>query len=438
MQGWDGECRAARNATCPFRSDAGEGAQRKGTGVKRTRHGARKSATRVIMYGEYGCGNFGNEASLDVVLDWVRALGLEVGSITREPDVVTAQHGIASRPMYADRSRPRVLPLKLRQILGKGRDIASIARYLGRGDVVLIAGTGVLEEKLSGAPWGLPLSMMGVSWAVRARRARLGLVGIGASSDSRGAVRWMTRQLLEGVEFLSFRDQQSKDGMLEDGMPVGRWPIFPDVAFGSPTDAEEDTPAPGSPLSVGVGLLSYYDPVHVERGAAVAERYTATMVDFCGWLVEKGHRVHLLVGDASDEPVAREILAAVRLRHPASDTASNICFEPTATYQELRANMSALDVIVAARYHNLIFGLLAGRPVIGIEYAEKTRSLLQEVGLGDFVVKIEDVELQALQRMFDTLLLDYAANRYLVLAYLEKAAANTQRHQRAVQSFITQ
>lgn len=100
--------------------------------------------------------------------------------------------------------------------------------------------------------------------------------------------------------------------------------------------------------------------------------------------------------------------------------------------------MSALDVIVAARYHNLIFGLLAGRPVIGIEYAEKTRSLLQEVGLGDFVVKIEDVELQALQRMFDTLLLDYAANRYLVLAYLEKAAANTQRHQRAVQSFITQ
>lgn len=407
--------------------------------MKRTTHRPTKSAARVILYGEYGCGNFGNEASLDVVLDWVGTLNrVEIGSITREPDVVTAQHGIASRPMYADRSRPRFLPLRLRQILGKARDVASIARFLAAGDVVLIAGTGVLEEKLSGAPWGLPLSMMGVSWAVRARRAHLGLVGIGASSDSRGTVRWMTRQLLKGVGFLSFRDQQSKDGMLKDGMPVEQWPVFPDVAFGSRPGPAGDIPEPGRSLSVGVGVLSYYDPVHVERGAAVAERYVATMVDFCSWLVEKGHRVQLLLGDASDEPVARGILTAVDRRQVGVEHASlGISFESTATYQDLRARMTELDVIVGARFHNLIFGLLAGRPVLGIEYAEKTGSLLQEVGLGDYVIKIEDVSLQLLQHKFETLVRDYASNRDLVVSYREKAASNTQRHRQAVQAFIT-
>ncbi len=384
----------------------------------------------VVLFGEFGCGNLGNEASLDAVLSWFAGRpDLTVGSITREPEVVAQEHRIASVSMFTDRNRVGWIPGRARKVVQKLTDPITIATRLRPGQTVVVPGTGVFEQAMSGPPWGLPLSMFGLALAVRVRRARLALVGVGASYDTRWSVRVLTRGTVALAGFVSVRDDYSRSAFADMGVRSARTLVFPDVAFslvGAPPatgPAEPVDPPTGNRLRVGLGVISFHDPDDHDGGQRVARRYEATITDFCGWLVEQGYHVELLVGDASDGPVAERVVAATVGRGP-----GEVGFAGVPDYRRLLSAIEGLDVVVGSRYHNLIFGLMTGTAVMSVGYADKCERLLAAAGLDRYALRLEQVEPADLRRVFGALVADLPVATRLAQRYRREADASAQDH----------
>jgi polysaccharide pyruvyl transferase WcaK-like protein len=61
---------------------------------------------------------------------------------------------------------------------------------------------------------------------------------------------------------------------------------------------------------------------------------------------------------------------------------------------------------VSPRFHNLVLGLMLGKPVLSISYHEKSTSLLRAAGLGKYVHPIDAVDVSTLAEQCRALLAD--------------------------------
>jgi polysaccharide pyruvyl transferase WcaK-like protein len=55
----------------------------------------------------------------------------------------------------------------------------------------------------------------------------------------------------------------------------------------------------------------------------------------------------------------------------------------------LLAVIDSCDIVVATRYHGILFGIHRGRLTLGICYQSKSRRLLELAGLGEFAIDAE-------------------------------------------------
>lgn len=394
------------------------------------------TSERIVLFGEFGSSNFGNDASLAAILGWLDgATGKQILSITRAPELVSAQYGIPSVSMHAERSRLRRLPRSVRGAAGKIIDLIRTAVIIKPGDVVIVPGSGVFEQKLAGPAWGLGLNLLSLSAATRIRRAHLAFVGIGAAHDSRPIVRAMTRTTLRAAGLLTLRDDQSKESLRLTGVRVEGRPVVPDIVL------SEEMMRPARPtrpegLTVGVGVIRFYDRENPDRGELAAARYEDALVSFCRWLLESGHRVELLIGDAMDESVAAKVLENVRATSP--EHSAKINFEPVTGYTQLLERFRGLDLVVGSRYHNLIFGLINGLPVMSVGYAKKCAALVEAAGLGRYSLPLETVDADSLITRFSELVGDLDRARSTVADYQRQVSAKSAEHRELLLGFVTE
>lgn len=90
-----------------------------------------------------------------------------------------------------------------------------------------------------------------------------------------------------------------------------------------------------------------------------------------------------------------------------------------------------LDIIIGTRFHSIIFALTSFVPALAIEYEHKASGIMKDLGLEEWVVKIEDAEAALLIHKVDKILQEwkgYVAHLHHVLpAYIEAARAATDK-----------
>lgn len=95
------------------------------------------------------------------------------------------------------------------------------------------------------------------------------------------------------------------------------------------------------------------------------------------------------------------------------------------THSEIASLYSNLDYFIGTRMHSVIFSLTAHVPVIAIEYEYKTRGIMRELSLADWVIPIEDVTASRLIHLFKSLQRAEGAYRsnlaQIIPAYVEQA-----------------
>lgn len=358
---------------------------------------------KIVLFGQFGCGNTGNDGSLAAMADLLRDAqpDAEIVCACPNPSAVQADLGIpaiaTSRPVMTG----KVGMLLDRLLLGVPRRIVHLVdpvRQLGGADMLLVPGTGFLDD-FQEVPRGWPLMILRWCLAARLVGARLAFVGIGAGPIRHPLSRFFMTTAARLCHYRSYRDTPSRDFMAALGIGRHRDEVCPDLAFAlSPPPSR---PRPVRPaLSVGVGVMSYSG--WVNRGPdseEIYDLYMSKIVSFVGWLLEKGHDVRLLTGDIMDQRAVWHALERLQATI-APELSSALIVEPTATLFELMRQIALTDLVVASRFHNVVCAIKLRKPVISLGYAEKNEALLRQIGLEGFSQHIEHFDPELLKQQF--------------------------------------
>jgi polysaccharide pyruvyl transferase WcaK-like protein len=355
---------------------------------------------KVGLFGLLGAGNVGNDGSLEAVLAYLRARhpSAELSCLCSGPDVVAARYGIATTPLYwyyARERQPGLLARVGMKAVGKFRDTARILRWVRQQDVVLVPGTGVLENTLPVRPWGFPFSMFLLCLFGRLTGTKVALVNVGSNVIKQRTIRVLYRTAARLAHYRSFRDALSRDSMRAMGVDTSGDDIYPDLVFALPA------PVDGAERgTVGVGVMDFHGSTDDRRNAEeIHSSYVDAMRRFTRWLVDNGHRVRFLTGDEVDYAVVRDVMADVRAARPDLDP-STVVFEPTETLGAVMAQIAKVEVVVGTRYHNIVCALKLAKPTVALSYSAKSDRIMTEMGLGDFCQDARTVDVDKLVEQF--------------------------------------
>jgi polysaccharide pyruvyl transferase WcaK-like protein len=385
---------------------------------------------KISFFGHFGTMNFGNEATLLVILSRLRLLfpNCDFCCICTSPENVIAAHGIEAIPHTVKSVRiwDRQVPLgkRLRMAtLGLSEEIREYIRAwraLKGTDMFVIPGTGLLTDAFGLSGMG-PYGLLKWSLTARLRGCRVVFVSVGAGPVDRRLGRLLLKCALSLAEYRSYRDVPSRDVVEGLGVRTRDDRIYPDLVLGLsarllPTAADRE----GRPV-VGLGLMEYFEKYSVANPMRddAYERYLESLAVFVGWLLDHEHDVKLLLGDADADTIVVDDLKALLRERLASNFDERVTDHSIGSIQELLSQLSATDLVVATRFHNVLMSLLLDKPVIAISFHHKCSSLMSETGLSEYCHDINQINADTLIAQFQALVRNADDVRQKILQRVE-------------------
>lgn len=359
---------------------------------------------RVGLFGLLGSGNIGNDASMEAMLNYLSADHPDavVDAMCSGPARLKDFYRIEAIDLSWYRAlagSPSGIAAIAGKCLGKGMDVFRIAAWVRRHDVVIVPGMGVLETTLPVRALGTPFAIFVLCLSGRLLRTRVALVSVGANVIRQPLTRWLCTWSARLACYVSYRDAGSREAMRPGRYQTAN--VYPDLAFALPAMFDD----PGDPQVVGVGVMNFHGTGDDRaRADEIYESYVENLTSFILWLVDKGRRVLLYVGDTrgSDDDVIREILGRLRARRPALEPAQ-VRQAPASSFPELMAAMAPAAVIVATRYHNLVCALRLAKPTLSIGYAAKHDALMADLGMAGYCQHADGLDVDRLVEQFTEL-----------------------------------
>lgn len=379
----------------------------------------------IVICGNYGATNLGDEAILDGMLALIRrAVPLaDVTVMSASPHDTMAFHGAGSVAL---------IPAGLRSLVRGvfGGELGRTLRTLKSADVFILGGGGLFtDEKLYAVfIWWLQ--------AYVARKCGAELVCLGQSV---GPLRtWMGQRLTAWVygraAVATVRDERSRA-------------LLTELGAGGALGIEGKGDLGLGVLADPAFALSFLPPVTgaLEREPYVVmsvrawigkgrEKNARTLASFIDWLWrEKGLKTVLVpfqVRGDNDVEVLEEIAEEI------FDTRAVEIFSYTSDYRAIMELMARATATVGMRLHSLIFSTLASTPFIGISYSDKVREFMRSVEMEDFGVEWSNFGLRDLQERFEELL---ARREGLVTKIQEKALlmrAKAEQHVQVLEEML--
>jgi len=372
-----------------------------GLGARR-RTGLRPA--RVGLFGQFGSGNIGNDASLEAVLRFFAAAhpDVAVDVMCGGPRNIQDRHHVSATPLLWYAGTASGIMAGVLKALVKVADSVRIVGWVRRHDVVIIPGMGVFEGSLPAPPWSEPLRLFLVSLSGRVFGTKVGYVSVGADAVTKRPTRWLFTQAARLATYCSCRDSKSRDVLGGWGIDISSVPVYPDLAFALPVPP----PQLGDPKIVCVGVMDYHggDDADGTEGTNIRDAYICEIELFISKILRAGRDVRLVVGDAngSDDAVVQEIMEDVQRRVPGLDRGRLVAW-PAVSLTDIFGAMTSAGSVVAIRFHNVVASLMLGKPTIAISYGSKHDSLMEDWGLTEFCTPVKMLDHEHLAALFTEL-----------------------------------
>jgi polysaccharide pyruvyl transferase WcaK-like protein len=357
---------------------------------------------RVGLFGRLGSGNIGNDATLEAVLAYLKAERPDavLDSLCSGPERVTERYGVPAAqlswlhgPQRQPGSRLVRMGVTLGRIgLGAAIDAWRISSWVRRHDAVIVPGMGVLESTLPQRPWELPYSQFVMSLSGRVFGTKVAFVGVGASVVNQRLTRWLLAKSAKLAYYRSFRDEQSLDAARQMGMAADKDQVYPDLVFALPSP-----PGPSRATGVvGVGVMAYSGrPDERADAERIQAEYTDKMARFVRRLLDDGRSVRLLIGDADDEAVALDVLADARA-HWSGPGEPPVVYESFSSVDELMVQLGTVESVIGTRFHTVLVALKLCKPTVAIGYGHKHVALMEQMGVGERIQNIRELDVDQL------------------------------------------
>lgn len=372
---------------------------------------SRLEIERVTFLGHFGAGNLGNECTLQAAIErtlrcWPEARLL---CACTNPEDVTLRHKIPAvnwkpgptPPPESEQIQRTGRRWGLTTLLRAGRriidELAHLAlciRMLSRNDMLIVCGTGVVCDFLTG-PGGWPYDLFKWSTIAALFGSRVLYLGVGVGPINHPVSRWLIKQALGSASYRSYRDEASRRYMETIGFDTTGDVVCPDIAFGLSANLlrPKDDPSHDRPV-IGLGLKGLTD-----TGEANAyRRYVEMMASFVRWLCEQGFDVRLLIGDIPhDKQVTDDVVETLK---DGPKLAGRIESEAALTVEQLLNQLNVADLVISPRFHNLVLAGALGKPVIALSDHAKLDSLMAGFGLSEFSLPLGSLDLESLTAAF--------------------------------------
>ncbi len=335
---------------------------------------------RIALFGHFGAGNLGNEATLQAVVYNLRRLlpDAEISCICSGPEKTSSEYDISAIPIkpafpiwpasgVSGRSAPtasesggdvssvaleprasnafRVLRVLLRvcayPFLEAARWLRGMSRLRG-SDFLVMTGTGMLGDH--------SLQYEIFRWAILAKLCgcKLLFVSVGGGAIRHPLSRCLIRVALSLADYRSYRDVDFRDYLAAMGFEVKNDAVYPDLAFSLPRAI---VPAAhhrsGGGVVIGVGLMNYHGSGR-SKNEAVYRDYLRSLAVLVVRLLDCGYGVRILIGDAVyDEGARRDLRRGLEDRGVSYED-RRIIDEPASSVDELLSQLSSVDIVVSS------------------------------------------------------------------------------------------
>lgn len=346
-----------------------------GTGAEVRSTTGRESPV-VGIFGNFGTGNLGNEASLSAMIDIVRRHdpNVRLRCFCLDPGSVQLNHridAVAARHIRAPGQS------RLVHVLCRLSEPVMLWLLLRNVEVLFIPGTALFED-VGEKPSGMPRSLFWITAAARLRGAWLAIVSGGAGPIASRLSRWYLRGAFHLAHYRSWRDQYSRDRLVAEGFKAESDPVFPDVAFAPGTTRSALGSEAGRPIAV-IGVMSHLGDGSTGPAAEAAfERYLRSLVEVGKQLLDAGFSIRVVIGEDTDTPAATRYSQLLRDHGTEPRIVS---LEPMGTFEDICRSVSGADVVLASRFHNLVAALKMGVPCVSLGYSPRHDELLARHGL---------------------------------------------------------
>ena len=257
-------------------------------------------------------------------------------------------------------------------------------------DLLIVAGGGQLDDYWGGA-WVHPFNLL--KWGCVAWLAGTPIVilSVGYGTSPSRLSRIFLRAILRISAYRSFRDRRTTSIAREYlGLPH---PIFvPNLAFGLSVTSPLPPPVMRRTI-VGISPIAFGDPRSWPlKDAALYENYLSNLAQFVEWLSKQGHELIFFCTDNMDVHCLRDLHA--RCTAPRTWLMSD-AERPEPYFKEvdeLVAQLTRADLIVASRLHGVILAHRLAKPVLAISYDWKVDVQMEQIGEAQNVLDIRELK----------------------------------------------
>jgi polysaccharide pyruvyl transferase WcaK-like protein len=406
---------------------------------------------RIALFGNFGTGNLGNEATLQAMVHNLRRHlpDAEISCVCPKPENTASTYNISAIPIRASFPiwKPFGASNKNGELVGdskrgisrnateahrwiktvvKLKVLLRICAYpfvdayrwfdgiakLKGSRILAMTGTGMLGDYAIG-PFDLHYDIF--RWAVIAKlcRCKLQFVSVGGGPICHPLSRYFVKTALGLADYRSYRDGSSKNHLAAIGVDVTKDTVCPDLAFSLPRIVVSANHDPGRRSVVGVGLMNYYNRLgRSGKDETIYRDYLGRIASFVVRLLERGCTVRVLIGDfVWDQGVRRDLRRELEDRgYCYAD--GRIIDEPASSVDELLSQLASVDVVVSSRFHNVLLGLMLGKPALAVSYHEKFQPLMEGLGLQEFCMDIEQFDVDELIKKVFKLIEDAPVIRF--------------------------
>jgi polysaccharide pyruvyl transferase WcaK-like protein len=105
--------------------------------------------------------------------------------------------------------------------------------------------------------------------------------------------------------------------------------------------------------------------------------------------------VRLLIGDTLYDNTVKQDLIELLRQHGFNED-EQIINEPISSVADVLSQLAASDMVVSARFHNVLLALMLDKPVVSLSYHKKFASLVAGVGLPEYCHDIDHLDVDRL------------------------------------------
>ncbi len=326
------------------------------------------------------------------------------------------QKGVGSVPIWKARKQMPVPSLCLKTIhsvaVSPWREFRHCFKgyqFLRTQDLLIVSGGGQLDEEWGG-PWGHPYALF--KWAVLAKIARVpyAIASVGACKLTSSLSRLFLSAALRMARYRSFRDKHSRELAAALLQRAANDPVVPDLAFTLPP------PTAARPLStqriadsrtvVAISPIAYAKPRNwPHQNHELHKRYIHQIAQVVTDLIRRGSFVVIVWSSLGDD----QSVIAELLDHLADDCRMEVARQvliPTITsWQDFVAAIGKVDFLIASRLHSAILGFITQTPTVAISFDPKVDWLMEDLGMTECLLQIEDFSADDVIQVLDRLML---------------------------------